>query len=235
MTRHMKKEDLIKFYLIHRSQIFPAVVVLASLFLIVFVIYPQTAKLISNQKAIDGLVNKSRFLETKVAALESLNGDDLSRKVGFVLAALPPDKDYGNILSLLQQRTAQLGFSINSVTFGSSANKLENLSSFEVKLDIKGVQANFETLLNNLENSSRIVRINSIDIPSKQIAQAFEASLAVEVLYSKLPQSFGSVDSPLPELSQKDEQLISRLEGLGGTVSTSSAAESPRGKSNPFE
>ena len=46
----MKKEDLIKFYTAYRAYIFPAGVALASIFLILFVIYPQTVKLFNNQK-----------------------------------------------------------------------------------------------------------------------------------------------------------------------------------------
>lgn len=232
----MKRENLTRFYLIHRSRIFPVIVALSSLFLIVFVIYPQTTKLIDNQKAIGDLINKSKFLETKVVALEGYDGEDLSRKLGFVLTTLPADKDFGNILGLLQQLTARFGFSIDSITFSNRANKLENLGGLQVKLDIRGTKAMFPTLLNNLENSPRLVRINSIDIPSQQSSQAFQVSLEVEALYSQLPQNFGGVDSPLPQLSQKDEELIARLEKSGETISSSSSAQlSPKGKSNPFE
>lgn len=232
----MKKENLIKFYSDHRSYIFPAVVALSSLFLIVFVIYPQAVKLINNQRAIGDLMNKSKFLETKVTALESYNEEDLSRKLKFALATLPADKDFGNILGLLQQLTVQSGFAIDSISFGSTASKSGNSDSFDVKLEIRGAKGSFQTLLNSLEDSRRLMRINSIDISSSQASQTLNVALVAEVLYSQLPQSFGGVDSPLPELSQKEEQLIVKLARFGETVSSPSATQSlPRGKSNPFE
>ena len=232
----MKKENLIKFYSNHRLYIFPVIVALSSLFLIIFVIYPQTLKLINNQRAIGDLMNKSRFLETKVAALESYDEKDLSRKVGFALATLPADKDFVNALGLLQQLAARSGFSINSISFGSTASKLGDSDSFKVNLEIRGAKSSFRTLINNLESSRRLMRISSIDISSSQTSQALDVALAAEVLYSQLPQSFGGVDSPLPELSQKDEQLVAKLARLEETVSSPSATQSlPRGKSNPFE
>lgn len=234
----MKKEDLIKFYSTHRAQIFPVIVALASLFLIIFVIYPQIIKLVDNQNALRDLNKRSQFLETKVIALEGYDGEDLSSKVGIILTTLPADKDFGNVLGLLQQLTIQSGFSADAISFSNAASKVANLSNFEVKLDIRGSKTSFQTLLDNLEGSPRLVRVNSIDASSKGNSQLFESTLGVEALYAQLPKDFGGVDSPLPELSQKDKELILRLEELGQMTyapSSSSAIESPRGKSNPFE
>lgn len=235
----MKKEDLVKFYAKYRSQIFPAIVALSSLFLIVFVIYPQTVKLINNQKAIGEITNKSKLIENKVIALESYDEADLSRKVEFALITLPAEKDIISILGLLQGLTSQSGFIINSISFGNTSGKLGDSESLEVKLEITGIKVMFQTLLDNFENAPRLVRINAIGISSNQTSQAFNASLVVEVLYSKLPQNFGTTDSPLPEFSQKDEELITKLASLaraGVSVPGSSAGpSSPRGKSNPFE
>ena len=231
----MKNEAIARFYSNYKLYIFPIIVALANLFLIVFVIYPQTVKLISNQEAIGGLVAKSKFLETKVVALESLDGEDLARKVGFALATLPADKDHGNVLGLLQKLTAEFGFGINAISFSNTANKLGNSDSFGVKLDIKGAKVMLQPLLNSLESSRRLFRISSIDISPGQASQALDVSLAIDVLYSSLPQNYGSTDSSLPELSQEDEELIAKLVRLSAIASTSSAMESPRGKANPFE
>lgn len=230
----MKKETIIKFYSNYRLYIFPAIVALSSLFLILFVIYPQTVKLINNQQTIGDLINKSKLIENKVVALESYDEEDLSRKVGFALVTLPADKDLVSILGLLPQLIVQSGFTIESISFGNTANKLGNSDSVEIKLEIRGAKIMFQTLLSNLENSPRLIRVNTIDI-SAQSSQNMNAAVVVEVLYSLLPQNFGGTDSPLPELSQKDEQLLVRLARTSETVATFSAIESPRGKSNPFD
>lgn len=237
----MTKEELIKFYSINRAKIFPVAVALASLFLIIFIIYPQGVKLIDNQNVLKDLNVKSEFLETKVVALERYKGEDLSRKLGIILDTLPADKDFGNVLGLLQQLTERFGFITNSISFNNSTNKVGNVSQFGVKLNTKGSKVMFQTLLDNLEGSPRLIRISSIELSSKQDPQVFDSSLILEALYAGLPKDFGGIDSPLPELNQKDEEIILKLEELkrielaSSISSTSSGVESPRGKSNPFE
>ena len=234
----MKKADLIKFYSIHKTQIFTVIVALSSLFLIIFVIYPQVSQLISNQEAMGNLSRRSKLLETKVTALQSYDIEDLSYKLGIILATLPSDKDIANVLGLLQQLTAKSGFIANSISFVRSMSEAANSSKFEVKLEIIGSKNDFQTLLDNLENSSRLFRINHIEVSSRRDSQILESSLGVEALYGGLPKDFGGVDSPLPEFSQEDDKLILSLEELRQTALTSStysAIQSPRGKSNPFE
>lgn len=231
----MKKDTIIKFYSDFKLYIFPAIVSLSSLFLIVFAIYPQTVKLINNQKSADNLISKSKFLETKVTALESINEQDLSQKVAFALASLPSEKDFGNIFELLQQIVSGSGFSISSITLSSGGSKMSSADSYEVKLEIKGTKVMFPILLSNLENSSRLVRINNIDLASRQVAEGLDASLVLEVLYAPVPTNFGTADSPLPELSQTDEELLAKLSAGRSVTQTGDQSLSPRGKSNPFE
>ncbi|MDO8573527.1 MAG: hypothetical protein Q7R77_02125 [Candidatus Daviesbacteria bacterium] len=227
------KKEIIKFYSKYRLYIFPAIVSLSSLFLIVFAIYPQTMKLIAGQKSTEKLINRSKLLDIKVAALENLNDKDLSRKVELVLNALPPEKDFGNTFALLQQLVIQPGFSMTSITVSNSSAKVGNSDSFDVKLELKGPRILLSTILNNLDNSPRLIRVKSIDVSSNQGQQNVDVALALQVLYAALPQNYGMIDSPLPELSQNDEGLISTLESIKRTIPAT--AESPRGKSNPFE
>lgn len=231
----MNKEVLLKFYSTYKFYIFPLVVGLSALFLIVFVIYPQTVKLITNQKKQGELVNKSIFLENKVSALASYNGEDLSRKLGYTLSAFPPEKDFGSMIGLLQQLVGQSGFSISSISLGGSISK-GNTQSYEVKMEVTGAKALIQTLLSNLVNSPRLIKINSIEI-STSSNQGVDLSLTISVLYSPLPNNFGAIDSPLPQLSQKEEELIARL-SQDTTIASQlpgNIAAGPRGKVNPFE
>lgn len=231
----MKKETIAKFYLQYRLYIFPAIVALSSLFLIIFAIYPQTAKLIENQKTEGDLVNKSKFLTTKVVALESYNEEDLSSKVGVVLNAFPAYKDYERILGLLQGLTMESGFTISSIALSGTSGQAGNSNSFGIKLEIKGPKALFQNLLTSLENSPRIMRIGNIDITTAQASEAVDAAVGLEVLYSSMPQNFGSIDSPLPELTQKEEELLASFAERSASASPSAAQSSQRGKANPFE
>lgn len=230
----MKKDTIVKFYSDFKIYIFPAVVSLSSLFLIVFAIYPQTMRLINNQKTADELLNKSKVLETKVAALENYNEEELSQKVGFALTSFPADKDFGEVFQILQQIITKSGFRATSITLGNAGGKLGSLDSFEIKLEAQGSKALFPILLTNLESANRLIRVNSIDTSTNQNSQMLSASLSVGVLYAPLPKSFGTTDSPLPKITEKDEELLTKL----AKVEFSAPAVTPsssRGKLNPFE
>lgn len=233
----MKKEDILKHYQAYKLIVFPVVIALSSLFLIVFAIYPQITKLISNHRVAGDLNAKSKFLETKVSALEGINAEDLSKNVSFTLQALPPDKDYGNALGLLQQLVTRPGFSISSITLSNTSSKLGNVDGFEVKLELKGTRVMFQALLNLLEQSPHLLRVNNFDITFNSGQQTLDVALAVEVLYSQLPQNLGTADAPLPQISQKDNEVLSALAGAGiNAASLPATAEgSSRGKANPFE
>src|SRR3989338_8423415 len=139
----MKKAEILKFYLNYRLYLFPAIVALSSLILIILVIYPVAVKLITNSKVEGEILSKSKFLETKAQALDSLDQVDLDRKVNFALGSLPTDNDFVS--------------------------------------------------------------------------------------------DFGSVDSPLPGLSEKDDEVIAKLAKGDTAASTPTTQLGPRGKENPFE
>lgn len=231
----MKKENILKFYRTYRLYVFPTIIAVLSLFLIVFLIYPQIVKLISNQKDEGELINKSKFLETKVSAMESYNIEDLSHKLEIALNAYPDNKDYSVVMSLLQQLVAKSGFKTVAIAQGSNFKAAGGSDSYELKLEIVGVKPNLPILLNNLESSLRLIRVNSIDAASTNNSEGLNVSLVVGVLFGAIPKNLGSLDSPLPDFSQKDEDLIARLVEAGGVPLESGSASTPRGKSNPFE
>lgn len=228
-------QALIKFYAKYKMLLFPGVVGLSSLFLIFFVIYPQVVKLITNQKRQDDLVNKSLFLEQKVSALEGYNGEDLARKLEYTFSAFPQDKDFGNVIGLLQSLTGQSGFTINSLALENMPKQTSSELSYGIKMEVTGAKALVPNLLGNLEASPRLIKINTIEI-SSSVSQASNVTLSIAILYAPIPQNLGSLDTPLPRLNQKDEDLISKLAriALPSQISDNTSF-GPRGKSNPFE
>lgn len=231
----MKKETLVKFYSVYKLYIFPSAIALSSLFLIIFAIYPQAVKLIENQKLAGDSINRTQFLATKVQALEGYDEEDLSQKVNIVLDSFPSDKEYGRVLGLLQGLAAQSGFIVSSISFGNASGKTGAANSFGVNLEVSGPKALFRALLSSLDNSPRIVRVSSLDILSARSADVLNVKLAIEVLYSPIPQNLGTIDSPLPNISSEEEGLIAALKTTTLPASASAATTSPRGKVNPFE
>lgn len=234
----MQKEDILKFYSKYRLFVFPATVALSSLLLIALVILPQTIKLVTNQTTGSELLNKSQFLEVKAQTLETLDAGDLTKKVDYALNVYPPGKDFGNVLGIIQRITGQTGFSILSFNIGGSRGS--ETQSYSISLQLIGSRLLVSTLLNSLEKTPRLMKVDSIEVSQATGIQGVEVNLSLSVLFSPLPQNFGTVDSPLPELSQNEEELLVRLAGAqegvgiaGGEGEVSSTTQ--RGKANPFE
>lgn len=235
----MKKETLLIFYRNYKPHVFSAIVAFSSLILIIFVIYPQTAKLITGQKAEREIANKSKFLESKVQALEGYDSEDLNQKVNFALGAYPTEKDFVFEIGLLQNLVSQSGFSITSMTLGSSSQAGTNFQSYSIKLEVIGPQTLLQVLLNNIERSSRLMKVGSIETAIGRDIQQTGISLIIDVYYSSAPTAFGSIDSPLPSLSEKDQEVIAKLAKAGAGAAPANllltAPLGPRGKLNPFE
>lgn len=232
----MNKDTIINFYHKYKLYIFPAAVSLSSLFLIIFAIYPQTVKLVTNQKVQGELEEKSKFLEVKAQALAGFDESDLSRKVEYALYSYPQDKDFGNVIGLLQSIAAKSGFEISAINLEGGAGKASGSEGYNVKVGVSGTKGLLPAFLNNIESSIRLMKVISLDISVKN-NQNIDAILGVEVLFSPAPQNFGSIDSPLPGLSGKDEELLATLaNSLPAAVSLGGeAVTTPRGKANPFE
>lgn len=233
----MKKEELLKFYLNYRFYIFPAVAALSCLILVALVIYPQSIKLSDNQRIRAEVSKRLSLLEVKAASLESYEEEDLKNKVQYTLNSYPTEEDFANVVGILQNLTAQAGFNIVSLGLGQKSGKDAKIKSYSVKLDLVGPVRFFPVLLNNIESSSRLMRVSSIESSIGRDAALASMTLNVEVLYSGAPTGFGSVDSPLPELSGEDEEVLGTLVASVGLVpeEEATASATPKGKSNPFE
>lgn len=232
----MKIEEIRKFYLKYKFYLFPAIVAISSLILIVFVIYPQMASLIINQAVEKSSFDKSKFLEAKAQALESYDVSDLNRKVGFAISSYPTERDSIYAIGVLQGLMAKVGFNIISISQGASIAKSGNIQSYSFKVEVLGPLSRLPFLLNTIESSPRLMRISGMDVGGSS-AQGVSVSLGVDLLFGSAPLGFGSIDSPLPTLSEKDGEIIAKLvrSGIPSSASQANLSNVTKGKSNPFE
>lgn len=231
----MKKDTINKFYSAYKLYIFPAIIILSGLILIIFIIYPQANKFIADQKVEQELLKKSSFLEDKAKILESYDQNDLRVNVGHALAAYPTERDFSNVFGLLQNLTSQSGYSLIAITLGGGSGKSGDSQTFLLKLEVIGSLSSTKNLISTLEDSPRIMRMNSMETTVGIDPNLVSTFLNLDVLYSSIPEVFGSIDSPLPELSQKDEELLARLAKAAPQTQPQTIQLGPRGKANPFE
>lgn len=233
----MKKEEILKFYEKFKLYIFPSVVVLSSAVLIFSIIYPQTMKLLDTQQEIFRLQNQVKFMEDKLQTLSGLNFDDLAIKLKFALNSYPDNKDLVNSIQLLQNIVTQAGFNVSSLSVGSAGLASgDQAQSYGIKLDSLGPIAKLPVLLNNIESSYRLMRVSSLETSAGKESLA-TASINVVILYKTAPPVAGSLDSPLPKLSEEEQNILGKLTTVGNIVDSEQEAfkQTARGRLDPFE
>ncbi len=212
--------------------IFPVAVALSCLILIVFVMIPQLTKFLKNSQVEASFKTKSDFLDTKVEALESLDEKDLQKKARDAVISFPQEKDFVTLIILLQKITSENGFNMTSLLFGGA--RFSKDPSYGILIEVAGPKSIFARLLNSIETSHRLMRIDRIEISSGKSGDVISANLSISALFAPIPGNLGSVDSPLPPISKGEEELMARL-SKGQEVPLTAVELSPTGKSNPFE
>lgn len=234
----MKKESLQKFYQTYRLYIFPSVVGFCCLILIGFIIMPQLLKLLDLQKNEQQSLKRSGILEAKAAELVNFDPEDIQKKVQIALNVLPSDKDYIGALALVQSIAEQNSFIADSLSLSETSGGGGSKESYIIRANITGPKILFLSLIKSLENSIRVMRVQSIEMTPAKEASAISAVIAIEVLYSTAQGVSGSADSPVLKLTAIEEQLINKLGTLlPATISTGNIATGGgvRGKQNPFQ
>ena len=228
----MGKEELIKFYQNYKMIIFPVLVAICSVILIAVIVLPQTMKLLSSQEVENEILKKSQILEAKAQDLESYDQQDLSVKLNSALNSFPSDKDYAKAVGLLQELAIQSGFIISSLNLGADSQGGGGAQSYNINMAVLGPLDSVQNLLSSIESSSRIMRVKSLESSVKSDLSSASITLNIALLYSSFAGTATDIDSPLPELSEKDEEILAKLEPLKPDISSQLPA---RGKSNPFE
>ena len=235
----MKKEEILKFYIKFRLFIFPFVVALSCLILIAAVLYPQTEKLILNQKLHNDLTSRSQFLEAKAATLENIDETDLSKKLTVALSSYPLERDFGNIVGILRSTANANGFNLNGLIINPVADDGSGgTQKYSVRMEVLGPENLLVAFTTGIESQPRIMKVGTIDVSKNAQGGSVNVLLSVEVLYASSPQNFGGPDSQIPLLSANDEALLTTLASYRGVSQPSAPAAvqfGPRGKSNPFE
>jgi len=232
------KTQIKEFYGKYRVFIYPAVVSVASLIIIILVLIPQIQAFIDGRSTLEDANQKSKFLETKASELSNIDSEDLSKKLSLAVSSLPTDKDYGSIIGIIQRIGSDTGARIVSLSISSGA--AEKNVGFSVQLTVIGLKESVDRMIENIENSPRIMKVSNMEISTSRTDGAVGADFVVNVFYEPAPKTLGSIESELPKFSQADEEILARLASTSLSTTSPSSPTGPsqllpRGKANPFQ
>lgn len=164
-----------------------------------------------------------------------MDEDDLVRNVEYALIAYPIDRDFNNIVGLLQSLTRENDFSISTLSVTPGSDTPDAVQKYGVKMEILGSGSLLPHFITAIESSVRIMKVANIEVSPVRGGDIINVALEIEVLYAQAPKSFGGPTSPLPQLSNQDEELIAKIATFGIPRPSQGVTSQSRGKSNPFE
>ena len=233
----MIKKEVLQFYYRYKFYLFPALSAVVGILLIALVIAPQALIFFSNRSALESHLERIDFLGQKIEKLNSLNESDLKKKTEIMLTVLPENKDYSNTLGLIQSIVGNSGFVITNFQIGSAfTNSATGSFGFNIKIEVAGQRESFKSFLEGIENSNQILKVSSIEINEQKAQNRMESIVSIDVFYANLPKTIGAINATLPEITEKDQQLINKYQKLGNSLTpVSTVAASLKGKLDPFE
>ncbi|MFH1575367.1 MAG: type 4a pilus biogenesis protein PilO, partial [Candidatus Nealsonbacteria bacterium] len=151
-----------------------AVVVIALILAVVFV-WPQYQKLqtlnfdITNKKE-ELLSRETYFSQVKEISTKLQEYQDALSKIS---DALPKESSLASLFNFLQTNSAQTGLILNKISLGGTTAPTESekfLTETRIVIQVSGSYKAFKDFLTLVENSSRLIEIESvsIDIPNEK-------------------------------------------------------------------
>lgn len=227
--------------------------ILASMFVIIAVIFLSFLYLYPNFQKAQEIFSQQKNLRTKLTVLRkkydlltSLDNNLFQTNIAKLNNTLPESKDYVSLFETLDNLQSQANVVITrtdlqlGIVSTSSANLKKTTTSLAydvpISVEVIGSLAEVNTFIKSLSNlSGRIMTLKSIQW-SKTGEDSLQVLLKGYAYFYPIPAKLGSVDTALPELDKDKEDLLKKVDEV--IVYTSEESESGSvdiGKTNLFE
>lgn len=224
-------------YIKYRQFIVPGIVLVIAILISALVTIPQFFRLFETYKTIGQLSEQKVFFQTKVAKLKSIDQNQEQKDLDTALLALPVDKNIPGVTGELLVALSGSGMSLDGIAFSNSPAESEKVEEFTLRMDVTGSQGALTNFLSRVKLTPRIVKLTSLDV-SKGKDNKIAATVGLVTLYQQLPKNINAVDEAVPEIVDKDTQVLAdiraKAEALPSANSGQTASSSAKGKLNPF-
>lgn len=227
-----------KFYEKYKLLIWPIFVVAVTIGVTAMVVVPQFLDYLRLREEITVINDKSASLEQRALKMEEINQIAVEDGLKVVFTILPADQDVSEALTSLEDLVNRSGLILKTVTYASAKKAAADKDSFQLNTSVLGPISSVRDFLINLKEGSRVFRVDSISARFQQDGMIVESDIPVSVFYSPSVSAANVVlEQPVPQLSQKEGQLLSKLSNAipRSQATVSSEVSVPLGKTNPFE
>lgn len=227
--------DTLKFlYAKYKEFLVPAMVMVASIILLIVFVIPQLLIFLSNIDAMKTENSKLAILKNNLNIITSANDSVLDSQLKITSAALPLSKDFTGILNALAVASRISGASLGNFEFqvGDISSTQPNQSGFpflKMALNVNGDIKTVSSFINLLSQTFPLSEITGVAISNGL------STLNLSFYYKPIPANVISNNLPINAVSKEGLNLIRNLSLFSNSsVNLPLYNASPSGKTNPF-
>lgn len=192
-----------------------------------FIIYPQTMEYLSLNQTISSNQSQIQLLTQKLDNLKKISLAEYKRSYTTLLQALPKERDLLPAIATIQNVVIENNLQILTVGFSSGSTSQANTDSFIINLELSGRLNDIKNFASQINQSPRLMKLNSIDISTDRKTGNYHSAIAIQVLYNPSPDASTEIDTPIDPLSQQDLNLINDLSTSLPAISSEPTSDSP--------
>lgn len=194
---------------------------------------------------IQKLETRTSTLSAKQRFLQGLDESTTRKNLEILLSAVPSNKSLPTIFTTTDAVVAASGLSpidMSITSPGSLATEAATKKTAEEKqigvllqpftVTVEGTVDNFAAFLQNVITVRRLLRVKSFSATST-MRGTVQVHIDLDAFYNPLPKTLGGVNEPLPQASNEDDTMVSKIAAYPGqSLTVGQVLET--GRTNPF-
>lgn len=237
MNQKFSQEKLMLYYYENKEYLIPVIAITVSLFLFFVFLLPQILSFPSRKQAIDVENEVLKKVQETEKIVLSQNTEDLDSKIKIVSNALPPGKNFEQILNGISTAAALSGTQIENYQFQNLENELSSDSKYpklEFSVSIIGDAREAIGFIKELYKTYPVSDVTEIS------SQDGITTITVNFFYKPFPAVGGEDRTALKNLTIEQAKVLSDVSSwnnseLGSTIDIDlEASSSAEIRTSPF-
>jgi Tfp pilus assembly protein PilO len=233
-------ENLVVLYKHYKDFLLPIVVILISILVIIYIVFPQIQQYFNSQDLVKAEQQKLEALNSNYNLLTSLDNATIASNLNTLSLALPVQKDFAGIIDAISYVSAKTGVAVGNFEFSLGDLSSSNFGgtaypSTQINISLKGSTKTIADFADQIVKTMPIAEVTTINISGGT------GSLTILFYYKPFPAQNISDQTQITPLSVSQLSLIKEVSSwnsVGQTnfpsFPTAPASPSAENSGSPF-
>jgi Tfp pilus assembly protein PilO len=204
---NLDMENIRVLYKHYKGFLLPIGVILASILVIIYIIFPQIQQYFSSQGLVSVEQQKLSTLKNNYNLLVSLDDAQIASNLKTLSSALPAQKDFAGIIDAISYVSAKTGVSVGNFEFSLGNLSASNFAgtaypSTKIDISLKGDAKNIANFVSEIVKTMPIAEVTAVNMSGST------GTITVLFYYKPFPSQNVSDQAPIVPLSAKQLSLI---------------------------